>query len=170
MRKKTLFIALLVLSTAAQAQSDARVTEIRKLYAEVKQAIELKIQDGSPHDDMVVSLDYMAPGAGPIKDITHYYYDGEYDEEARTVVYRPNFITRKYNVGAMEFYEEFLFDDGSLVFYFCKQEDNETRYYWGLSGYLREDIKGERLSSPNSAASDANLMKDVFQTMIGRNN
>lgn len=61
MKKKLLFIALLVLSTAAQAQSDARVAEIRKLYAEVKQGIELKIQADLPHDDMVVSLDYMAP-------------------------------------------------------------------------------------------------------------
>lgn len=170
MKKKLLFIALLVLSTAAQAQSDARVAEIRKLYAEVKQGIELKIQAELPHDDMVVSLDYMAPGAGPIKDVTHYYYDGEFEEEANNVVYRPNFITRKFNIGAMKYYEEFLFEEGSLVFYYCKQLENETRFYWGPSGYLHEDIKGERLASPNSAASSANLMKDVFQMMIGRNN
>ena len=169
MKRMVMLTALLLMILSAQAQ-DARVAEIRRLYAEVKENMEYRKKAEIPPNDMVVTLNYMAPGAGPIKDVTHYFYDGEFKEDAGNVVYCPIFITRKYNVGAAEYYEEYLFDEGSLVFYFCKQLDNETRYYWGINGFMHEVIKGERLTGDTAAADLASDMKIAFDKLINRNN
>jgi len=151
----------------ASAQ-DAQVAKIRKLYAEVKQGMENRKKAELPPNETVVSSNYMAPGAGPTKDVTHYVYDCDYDEGISTYIYTPYFITRKYNVGAIDFYEEFLFDKGSLVFYFCKSHNNETRYYWGPNGFLHEVVKGERSMDEVFAARLAGDLKAAFDKLMNR--
>ena len=149
----------------ASAQN-AQVAKIRQLYAAVKQEVENRKKAELPPNEMVVSNNYMAPGAGPIKEEIHYVYDCDYSEEARTYVYTPQFITRRYNVGPRQYYEEMLFDKGSLVFYFQKLLDNETRYYWGPNGFLHEAIKGERETDEVLAAREANRLKAAFDKLM----
>ena len=55
-----------------QAQN-AQVAKIRKMYAEAKEVMANKKKAEVPPDETVVTSNYMAPGAGPIKDVTHYY-------------------------------------------------------------------------------------------------
>ena len=173
MRRTSLLIIILLSVLTVQAQ-EARLAQIRKLYAEAKESMENRktFYITTPiyyPNDMVVSSNYMAPGAGPIKDVTHYYYQGEYDDQAETVVYTPYFITRKYNVGARDYYEEFLFEKGGLVFYFCKSEKDETRYYWGPNGFFHELIKGQRLMDDAFATRLACDLKEAFDKLMNRN-
>ena len=169
--KRVMMVAILfaihctVFTASAQ---DAQVAKIRKLYAEAKAGIEQKKKAELPPNETVVSSNYMAPGAGPIKDVTHYFYDSDFDEEMGAYIYTPYFITRKYNVGAIDFYEEFLFDKGSLVFYFCKTESAETRYYWGPNGFLREMLKGDPILDDAFAARLAGDLKAAFDKMMNR--
>ena len=162
MRRTSLLIVILLSVLTVQAQ-DARLAQIRKLYAEAKESMENRKKAEIPPNDMVVSSNYMAPGAGPIKDVTHYYYQGE------TVVYTPYFITRKYNVGARDYYEEFLFEKGGLVLYFCKSEKDETRYYWGPNGFFHELIKGQLLMDDAFATRLACDLKEAFDKLMNRN-
>jgi hypothetical protein len=167
MRKIAAFIVVFLLATSVQAQN-AQVTKIRKLYAEAKEVMANKKKAGQPLDETTVTSNYMAPGAGPIKDVTHYYYSGEFDENLGNVYYTPYFITRKYNVGAREYYEEFLFDKGSLVFYFCKSQNDETRYYWGVGGFFHEVIKGQKQMDEVFAARLANDLTEAFHRLMNR--
>lgn len=167
MRKIALFILLFVLTGIVQAQN-AQVAKIRKMYAEAKEVISNKKKAEVPLDETVVTSNYMAPGAGPIKDVTHYFYTGEFDENLGNVYYTPYFMTRKYNVGAREYYEEFLYDKGSLVFYFCKSQNDETRYYWGVGGFFHEDIKGQKMMDEVFASRLANDLKDAFDKLMNR--
>ena len=144
MKKLFLILTALMACTMVQAQ-DTQVANIRKMYAEAKEVMANKKKAELPLDETVVTSNYMAPGAGPIKDVTHYYYSGEFDENLGNVYYTPYFITRKYNVGAREYYEEFLFDKGGLVFYFNKSQNDETRYYWGPNGFFHEVVKGQKM-------------------------
>ena len=164
-------VAILIiyhLSLITASAQNAQVAGIRKLYAEVKQEMENRRQAELPPNETVVSSNYMAPGGGPTKDVTHYFYDSDFDEEISTYIYTPYFITRKYNVGAIDFYEEFLFDKGSLVFYFCKSHNNETRYYWGPNGFLHEVVKGERSMDEVFAARLAGDLKSAFDKLMNR--
>ena len=167
MRKIAAFMLVFLLATGVQAQN-AQVTKIRKLYAEAKEVMANKKKAELPLDETTVSSNYMAPGAGPIKDVTHYYYSGDFDENLGNVYYTPYFITRKYNVGAREYYEEFLFDKGSLVFYFCKSQDDETRYYWGIGGFFHEAVKGQKLMDEVFASRLANDLTEAFHRLMNR--
>ena len=167
MRKLVNLILLLALAVTVQAQN-AQVAKIRKMYADAKEVMANKKKAELPPDETVVTSHYMAPGAGPIKDVTHYFYTGEFDEKLGNVYYTPYFITRKYNVGAREYYEEFLFDNGSLVFYFCKSQNDETRYYWGAGGFFHEAIKGQKMMDEVFASRLANDLKDAFNKLMNR--
>ena len=115
-------------------------------------------------DVMTLQID----GAGPIKDVTHYYYSGEFDENLGNVYYTPYFMTRSYNVGARNYYEEFLFNKGSLVFYFCKSQNDETRYYWGAGGFFHEDIKGQKQMDEVFASRLAHDLVEAFNRLMNR--
>ena len=162
MKKIVLSIILCLCALGSVQAQNAQVANIRKMYAEAKEIIANKKKAEVPPDETVVTSNYMAPGAGPIKDVTHYFYSGEYDENLRNVYYTPYFITRSYNVGARDFYEEFLFDKGSLVFYFSKSQNDETRYYFGAGGFFHEVIKGEK------QMDEANDLVEAFHRLMNR--
>ena len=167
MKKLLFMLTVLMACTMVQAQ-DTHVANIRKMYAEAKEVMANKKKAELPLDETVVTSNYMAPGAGPIKDVTHYYYSGEFDENLGNVYYTPYFITRKYNVGAREYYEEFLFDKGGLVFYFNKSQNDETRYYWGPNGFFHEVVKGQKMMDEVFAARLANDLTEAFHKLMNR--
>lgn len=167
MRTIATLLLLFVLSMTTQAQN-TRLAEIRKMYAEAKEIMANKKKAEVPPDETVVTSNYMAPGAGPIKDVTHYYYTGEFDENLGNVFFTPYFITRKYNVGAREYYEEFLFDKGDLVFYFIKSQNDETRYYWGPNNFFHELIKGQKQMDEVFAARLAQELTSAFNNLMNR--
>lgn len=145
MKKSFLLIYVLmmtfVLSAQAQTSPETKkdVADIRKLYAEAKKEIDgldKMEREGLPPNKTVFSSNYNEAGTGPTKEVITYYYRVAYDEEAGMPLHRPFFITRKFNVAAAEHYQEFLFDEnGDLKFFFEKNPDGETRYY-----YCRDDV------------------------------
>ena len=167
MRKISLLLLLFVFVGTLQAQN-AQVAKIRKMYAQAKETMAQKKKAELPPDETVVTSNYMAAGAGPIKDVTHYFYSGDYDENLGNQYYTPYFITRKYNVGAREYYEEFLFDKGSLVFYFNKSQNDETRYYWGSGGFFHEVIKGQKQMDEVFASRLAHDLVEAFNRLMNR--
>ena len=144
------------------------LTDIRKKYAQVKERQDSRKKAELPPDETVVTSSYMAAGAGPVKDVTHYYYSGDFDEDLGREIYEPYFMVRKYNVGAVDYYQEFLFDEGKLIFYFEKSGANETRYYWGPDGLAKEDIKGERLTDEVMASRLSNELLIAFNLLMNR--
>ena len=166
--RKVLLLTFLVFSCMTlQAQSSpqakARVAEIRKMYADAKDLVEKNGKGNTPRSDTEIVSQYVVPGTGPTKEVIHYYYELQTDEDLGVPFYQSYLITRKYNVAAREFYQEFLYDKKSheLVFAFLQEKlpngsANETRYYWGESGMVHETVKGER------------LMDEVFTLRKGR--
>ena len=162
MKRLTLILALCltaVLGLQAQAtqkkpSAQQVVTDIRKKYASVKERQDNKKKAELPPDETVVTSNYMAAGAGPVKDVTHYYYSGDFDEDLGREAYEVYFMVRKYNVGAVDYYQEFLFDEG--------------RYYWGPDGLAKEDIKGERLSDEVMASRLSYELLNAFNLLMNR--
>ena len=166
--RKVLLLTLLVFScmtlhAQSSPQAKARVAEIRKMYADAKDLVEKNGKGNTPRSDTEIVSQYVVPGTGPTKEVIHYYYELQTDEDLGVPFYQSYLITRKYNVAAREFYQEFLYDKKSheLVFAFLQEKlpngsANETRYYWGESGMVHEAVKGER------------LMDEVFTLRKGR--
>ena len=168
MKTSVLSIVLCLCAFGSVQAQDAQVAKIRKMYAEAKEISANKKKAEVPPDETVVTSNYMAPGAGPVKDVTHYFYTGDFDEDLGNVYYVPYFITRNSNVGARNYYEEFLFDKGSLVFYFSKSGNNETRYYFGSGGFFHEVIKGEKYMDEVFASRLANDLVEAFHRLMNR--
>ena len=148
--KHILFIIVLLLSAMtvqAQTSPEAKkeVADIRKLYTEAKQemdGLDKLEREGFPPNKTVFSSNYNESGTGPTKEIITYYHRVVYDEETEMPFHRPFFITRKFNVAAVEHYQEFLYDkNGDLKFFFEKNPDGETRYYY-CSDDVYDIVKG----------------------------
>ncbi|MBO4660466.1 MAG: hypothetical protein J5610_03295 [Prevotella sp.] len=168
--RKIITVVLLTLTMGVYAQND-QVTKIRQLYNNTKDMMANRSQSippENPSDELVVSSDYMAPGAGPIKDVVHYYFSCDYDEVTGSPYYTPYFISRTHNCGAWDYYEEFLYDKDNLVFYYCKRGNDETRYYWGPKGLCHEDIRGGRDMDDVFAMRLANDLMEAFNRLMNR--
>ena len=180
MIRQFFMIASMVITLTATAQTSpqakASVAKIREMYADAKKAIEsipLKVEDGRPRDDMVISSNYMAAGAGPINDVTHYYFSGDFDEELSCEVYKTYFVSRKFNVGALQYYQEFMFDDDCQLAFFYERLDSgpacEVRYYYEKNALVHQVVKGEQTTDDMHALRLANDLIEVFNRMQNRN-
>ena len=175
--KKILFtVALFLSAMAAQAQSTPEmkkdVADIRKMYAEAKQEMEgldNMEREGLPPNKTVFSSNYNESGTGPTKEVISYYHRGAYDEEADMPFQRPFFIMRKFNVAATEHYQEFLYDkEGNLKFFFEKNPDGETRYYFCRSDVYNV-VKGSMSMDCGFASRLSSELINAFDIIRNRN-
>jgi hypothetical protein len=176
MKNFLITIVLLLSAMAVQAQTSPtakkEVADIRKQYAEAKQemeALDKKERQGLPSNKTVFSSSYNEAGIGPAKEVITYYDKVASDEESEISFHRPFFITRKFNVAAKEFYQEFLYDKaGNLKFFFEKNPDGETRYYY-CSDDVYDIVKG--LMSMDCAFANrlSSELIDAFNIIRNRN-
>ena len=154
MKKIQVLLVCLLAAVALQAQTSAkakaRMTEVKKLYAEAKERMAYNDQEDYPAvSGMETTYYYMAAGAGPIKHYIKYYIDSEETDEGEVLSYRPYFFSDSYNSGARKIYEEYLVDEktGTLLFAYAYEENgdgtkNEGRYYYYKDGSLaHKDVK-----------------------------
>lgn len=175
MRKFALLLCVL-LCAAPLVRAQGDVAAIRKLYSEAKERMAQNGKDESvPRYDMTISAHYVVPGTGPTEETIRYFFGQDYDEDLG--MYRSNvyFITRRFNIAARPYYQEFLFDEktGDLIFAFLQEEGfegqtNQTRYYWNKSGLLQDLVKGERVMDEVFTARLATDLMEAFHRLMNR--
>lgn len=176
MRNILFTIALLLSAMAVQAQTSPEakkdVADIRKLYAEAKQemdGLDKLESEGLPPNKTVFSSNYNESGTGPTKEVITYYHRVAYDEETEMSFHRPFFITRRFNVAAQEHYQEFLYDkNGDLKFFFEKNPDGETRYYY-CSDDVYDIVKGSMSMDCAFASRLSTELMNAFNMIRNRN-
>ena len=163
---------LLCLTTTGQ-NKQAEVAKIRKAYATAKADAD-KAQKGSDPrlGRMVITNSHVEPSIGPQKETIHYFYRRAEDQTTGMFYYKPFLITRKYDIAAQDFYEEFLYidSDEGLNIFFKKGGENETRYYfWNWNGGgSHEVVKGNPLMDTVFAMRLANDLKEAFSRLMNR--
>ena len=173
-----LFMMLTLAFPAGGQQDGLTVKEIRQMYAEVQQAIAAMSEEEHLRNQVVTTIQTNMPGSG-IRKETRTAYFAEYDESVEegdfNPDYRPYFITRKYNVGSLHYYEEYLYDaeTGIPVFVFIQSylpdhpgTKNETRYYYGPMGLISEIIKGEREMDEQAAADQGGSLWESVKSQL----
>ena len=176
--KQLLVILLLVLAWPASAWQDnfpKTVKEIRQRYAEAHQAI-ARMDETGVHNQVTLVVQRNMPATG-LRTVTNICYFEEYQDEDMVgyMEYLPFFLTSRSNVSIREYYEEYLFDvmTGKPIFIFYQQNNeeefdkkDETRYYFGPDGLISENIKGERIISPERAYDAAILLRDSMTSKM----
>ena len=165
-----LLLVCCVLSVNAQntAAARKRVAEIKQMYTEVKERKQYLKDAELPAYEMDITNEYMAAGAGPIKEVYHFCYSGDFDSDSHSDVYEVDFITHSHNVGAIEFYEEYLFDKGVLAFYYEKKGDDETRYYFDKGKCLETKGQDNRYGPGFADKKAAKFYMDLFNGLVNQ--
>ena len=177
---KRFFFTILMLSLAAAASAQdglpTTVKEVRQKYAEAQQFIALMDQEEHIRSQVTLTLKRNVPAIGIQKEtVTCFFENFENDKEGEYgFIYRPFFMTVKFNAAVRQFYREFLYDaaSGKPIFVFLQQDSidgsqkDETRYYFGPSGLISEMVKGERVMSQQEAYDLAtSLCSTLFNDM-----
>ena len=178
MKRFFFIILMLSLAGAAGAQDGlpATVKEVRQKYAEAQQAIAMMDVEEHTRSQVTLSLQRNVPAIGIQKEtVTCFFENFENNKEGEWgFIYRPFFMTVKFNAAVRQFYREFLYDtaSGKPIFVFLQQDSirgdqkDETRYYFGPSGLISENIKGERIMSQQEAYDKAvSLQATLFNHM-----
>jgi len=166
-------VLMLVAAITVDAQNE-RVTQVRQLYAEAQQKMaqykDLK-EVGHPGNNIEVTSNHMAAGAGPIHEVIRYFFDGDYDEVRDCDFFTLYFVTRTYNVGAIKYYEEILYDhESEPCFYYGHREDGqEVRYYWNRAELAHQIVKGELVVDPGNAIHTAKRLWVAFNSLRNEN-
>ena len=181
MRTVRLILLCLLAGISMQAQQSQkasdRVAEIRRLYAEAKELMAGQHVEENANYEMTVTSNHVIPALGPVNETKHYYFglDDEKIEEDLTLEYRPYFITRSYQLGPRQYYEEYLFDRKTrkLTFFFRTNDTDEgdkaeARYYWGKDGQevMHQTTKGDDPASEGEATMQAERMQQAFQLLV----
>lgn len=181
MRKGILTILLIAVAVVAQAQKlpndKARVAEIRQAYTQARKNVEQSEQlmkAGKPANMTVVNSSYtLGEGMGQVT--TTYYFTEEEDENIGRSFYEPYFIVNNYNTPGNKYYQEFLYDkENNLIFYFERNEGNETRFYFAKDGEGNEDglvheiNTNSRTMEPPFASRVGYELKNAFHFLMNR--
>lgn len=178
--KRLIIILLLWLgipfALEAQDALPRTVKEIRQRYADTQQSIAMMNEEEHMKNLLVTTVQHNMPGTGIRKETISCYF-GEFGEESEEWApdYRPFFVTRRFNVSARKFYEEYLFDgeSGRLLFVFFQGDSmegqgkkDETRYYYGPDGLISENVKGERIVESNTALEMAATLSASLRSQL----
>ena len=185
MKRKALLLlfaaATMMAPAGMQAQQPRkgadRVAEIRRLYAEAKELAAGEHIEENANYKMTITSDRVIPALGSINERLHFFFglDDEKFAEDLSLEYHPYFITRSYQYGPRQYYEEYLFDrkTGRLVFFFrtndtYEGDKAETRYYWGEDGQkvVHQTTKGDDPASEGEATMQANRLLQAFQLLV----
>lgn len=157
-----LFCALCV--SAQKGAPEGIIKDIRAQYAEAQAMAQqqLTTDDWNQQSFTSATVHYMLPGCGPTTETIHYFYllDDDVDEEGEWTPKSNElyFVTRKYNIAARQFYEEYLFDRSTqhplFVFYTYDTYDSdvkaEERYYFHDGQVVWQTVNGQ--AEPNEQA------------------
>ena len=181
--KQTLFFLItffgVCLTAGAQQTSDAkeRVAQIRKIYTQAKQEVAKADQlakQGKGANRTVVNSSYKL-GKSPGSNVVTYYFKDVEDEHLGRYFYHPYFITNNFNTPGNKYYQEFLFDsEENLIFYYEKNEGQETRLYFDNDGesddggLIYEINTSSRTMEPPFAIRVAGELMHAFHLLMNR--
>lgn len=125
---------LTVFSASAQDKKAEALKEVRALYAKALDNIKERDSECSECiDKITIKNEQMLGGTGKHEKTTTFYFDQNWDDgSGNGLRIEPKFFRVSYNYAARTYLEEYLYEDGKLVFAFIKENDYpavETRVY-----------------------------------------
>lgn len=124
---------IVFISAEAQDKKAETLKEIRGLYSQTMQ--DIKQRDTECPECMgklTIVNEENLPGTGMQTTTTTFYYNSDYNEEAGMEEKTLRFVRKSYNYAARQYLQEYLFEDGQLIFAFQKGDDDpytEIRMY-----------------------------------------
>ena len=179
----TLLFTLSVATTFA-ASNNKQIERIRDIYNAVHEHIAMAEEEPMVTNQMSIDIDQMSPGSGPHKEhITFYFTCLDFSEEDQcedgSINWRSDleFVTQSFNIGAHEYYCEYLYDPetGDPLFALFTYDDDESgqkqsvRYYFDKGKLIQTiptKISDECPTGINDRLYNFKHLKDIFEQVI----
>ena len=173
-----LLLSICQTAGAQQTSSNSeRVAQIRKIYNQATQEVakaDKLAKQGKASNRTIVNSSYKL-GTSPGSNVVSYYYNDIDDENLERYIYRPYFITNNFDTPGNKYYQEFLFDsEENLIFYYEKNEGQETRLYFSPDsdnddgGLVYEINTSSRTIEPVFAKRVAMELMHAFHLLMNR--
>ena len=145
-------VLILGIGMAIAAGNNKQIERIRTIYNDVHKQIAMAEEEPMMTNQMTIDINQMYPGSGPHKEhITFYFTCLDFNEEDQindgSINWQSDlvFVTQSFNIGAHEFYCEYLYDPetGDPLFALYNYDDDETgqkqsiRYYFDKGKLLQ---------------------------------
>lgn len=162
---------------AQKGAPEAVLKDIRARYAEaMSMAQHQRTSEGLEGKNYMTStLHYVIPGCGPTTETLSMYYLLEESEESGEPCYTPYLITRKYNIAARQFYEEYLYDHATAqpLFVFLKYDTYEAegavaeeRYYFADGQVVWKTMNDYAQPDEASVSRMCSTLRSAFAYLI----
>ena len=149
---------------AAIAPDDAVILSIRANYNKAKDEIKLIDKEKRSTRVMESAVRFDVPGKGIAQEVIRFYFTPVYfGEQKEYVDYRLFFVSRHLKLAGKSYYEEYLYEQGELLFvlengYDCDGNKTEKRFY-----YAGGDIYEMRGGGESWESASARLMADDYR-------
>jgi len=174
MRRILLISVLITMCSFCHAQNanvQAKIAEIRKMYNNEMEWINTMLGDETIPDDYIsVKIRHNHAGSGQSDETIEFYFSDDFDEEIGYYVSSVNFVRRTtvYTVSENKTYEEFLYDaEGFPAFYYTsfptylKEGDDLVEKFVELRAYYD---KGKLIHTICKVGDDASSLKETPNT------
>lgn len=176
--KTFLYIILFLGYSCYCYAQEAEIQHIRDVYSTVNTTIEKSLSDDE-NKYFDVEINKVLAGSGQQKIHIRLFYriDDSKEEIERSLIK----AEKNYNIAAYEYREEFVFDDGTLLFYFHKplltgNRSGELRYYFSKGKLLKtivydtennkieceKDFDNEKLHMAKAIKQEAEQFQQMF--------
>lgn len=141
--KKILALTLaLLLAVPSFCQSSQATQKIKEMYAQARELVQQQAtakEDCIPENNTEIVMKRCLPGTGEQTMVMKFFYNNNDSEDSfeKGRFFTPVFVTVKYNIAAVKFYEEYLFDEKGKPAFLLRQSDSyseegkkdEQRFY-----------------------------------------
>lgn len=186
MKRILSFTLLLTLSIAIAfaADNSKQIERIRAIYNDVHEHIAMAQEEPMMTNQMTIDINQMYPGSGPHKEhITFYFSCLDFSEEDQredgSINWQSDlhFVTQSFNIGAHEYYCEYLFDPetGEPLFALITFDDDATgqkqsvRYYFDKGKLIQTNptkVSDEWPTDVNDRLYNFKHLQEIFKQVI----
>lgn len=178
----SLFVAVLCAGWASGADVTKQINRIKQAYATAQNTIAMADEEPMTRNTFTINIDQMYPGSGPHKEVVQFFFTcldfGEEDTAKdgsinwKSTLY---FVRHNYNVGASQFYNEYLYDSETSdpLFALYTYPDEKTgekqsfRVYFDKGKVIQTNpgTLPEGMNA-NKFLSDFKRMQNIFKMVI----
>ena len=178
------FALAIGIAMAFAAGNNKQIERIRAIYNDVHEHIAMAEEEPMMTNQMTIDINQMYPGSGPHKEhITFYFTCLDFSEEDQredgSINWQSDlqFVTQSFNIGAHEYYCEYLYDPetGEPLFALITFDDDETgqkqsvRYYFDKGKLIQTipaKVSDEWPTDVNDRLYNFKHLQEIFKKVV----
>lgn len=168
----------LFIGNATAGNTDTKIARIKQLYQQAEATIAMADDEPNTRNTFSITIDQMFPGSGPHKENIEFFFtclDFDEDHSDEDIHWNSSLylVRHSFNIGAMRYYSEYLFDTDTQQLIFAlstsfdeDQEPYSLRVYLDNGKVIQTIPQAPEEFKPQGLLNEAERLKSLFQKII----